>query len=67
MKLVRIMDFRGIPMLINAEDIILAEERYDVDKETNIGLYRSRIYLKGRNRIVVNYSLDELMAIINQE
>lgn len=61
MKLVKLYDHRGFPVVINADEIILIDERFQVDEKTNIGIQQSRILLKGKLQVVVNRSLEELM------
>lgn len=61
MKLVKLYDHRGFPVVINADEIILIDERFQVDEDTNIGIRQSRILLKGKLQVVVNRSLEELM------
>lgn len=61
MKLVKLYDCRGLPVVINADEIILIDERFRVDEDTNIGVRQSRILLKGKLQVTVNMALDELM------
>lgn len=61
MKLVKLYDHRGFPVVINSDEIILIDERFQVDEDTNIGVRQSRILLKGKLQVTVNMSLDELI------
>lgn len=61
MKLVKLYDHRDLPVVINADEIILIDERFRVDEDTNIGVRQSRILLKGKLQVTVNMALDELM------
>lgn len=64
MKLIKFIDYRGAIVCVNPDHIIMIDEGYYLDKETNIGVHRSRLFLSGRRYVIVNRNLDEVMEII---
>ena len=64
MKLIKFIDYRGAMVCVNPDHIIMIDEGYYLDKETNIEVRRSRMFLAGRRYVIVNRDLDEVMDII---
>lgn len=64
MKLIKFIDYRGAIVCVNPDHIIMIDEGYYLDKETNIGVHRSRLFLSGRRYVIVNRDLDEVMDMI---
>lgn len=64
MKLIKFIDYRGAIVCVNPDHIIMIDEGYYLDKETNIGVHRSRLFLSGRRYVIVNRNLDEVMEMI---
>lgn len=64
MKLIKFIDYRGAIVCVNPDHIIMIDEGYYLDKETNIGVHRSRLFLTGRRYVIVNRNLDEVMEML---